>query len=62
MSNPNTIELEHIALVFATEFIKLNKDKLDKDSQGRLKFLRMNATQRLKLIEDTLDKISKDYR
>lgn len=54
MNNPNIIELEHIALVFITEFIKLNKIELDKDSQGRIKFLRMSAAKRLKLIDKTL--------
>ena len=55
----NSIELETIALVFASEFVSQNKSILEKDSDGRIKFLRMSAKNRMKYIEKTLDSIVK---
>lgn len=55
----NSIELETIALVFVSEFVSQNKSILEKDNDGRIKFLRMSAKNRMKYIEKTLDSIVK---
>ena len=50
----NTIALEELALVFASEFVAQNKNALEKTKDGRFKFLKMNAKSRLACIEKTL--------
>lgn len=60
MNNSNIIELEHIALVFATTLVQLNKKHFEVDKQGRIKFLRMNAAKRLKLIDKTLSSLAQE--
>ena len=58
VQSSNSIELSHIGLVFASELVRLNKSAFQKDLDGRIRFLRMNSTRRLKLIEKTIDALS----
>jgi hypothetical protein len=53
----NQIELSHICVVFLTEFFKQHKQSVQLDSQDRIKFLRMSVTDRIKLIEKTIDSL-----
>lgn len=55
----NSIELNHICLVFLTDFVKQHKEVFEKDENGRMRFLKMNTTERIKLIDQTIDELEK---
>lgn len=66
-----SIAIEDIATVFVSEFVKLNKDRLQKEWNGafwefpeshHVPFLKMNYMRRRKLVEKVLDKIEKGAR
>lgn len=58
----NQIELSHICLVFLTDFIKQHKEYFEPDKTGRVKFLKLNADKRIKLINETLDTLTPSAR
>lgn len=62
----NSIELEDIATIFASEFVKESKEYLmpsqEKDwiAGKNLPFLKMNYNRRRKIVEKVLDKIQNE--
>ena len=55
-----SIEIEDIATVFASEFVRLNRDYLRKRWYDPIPFLKMNYSRRRKLVEKVLDKMLDD--
>lgn len=62
----NSIELEDIATIFASEFVKESKEYLipskqkDLVAEKNIPFLKMNYNRRRKIVEKVLDKIENE--
>lgn len=62
-NTPLTIELEDIATLFASEFVKSSKAYLAHPMNFKnIPFLKMNYSRRRKIVEKVLDKLEKDFK
>ena len=59
----NKIELEDIAVIFATEFVKMTSSRKRYNQRlSNLDFLKMNFSRRKKLCSKVIDRIMEDSR